>query len=54
MTDKPTWKQIQEDRDKRVVLPLEPDEALSGLLEAEVENEIPDNDDSVSTGDSRK
>lgn len=35
MTDKPTWKQIQEDRDKRVVLSLEPDEALRGLIEVD-------------------
>jgi hypothetical protein len=36
---KPTWDEIQRDRDKRVELPLDPSEALRGLLEVDPEDE---------------
>jgi hypothetical protein len=39
VTEKPTWGQIQRDRDERVTLPLDPDEALSGLMEVDPESE---------------
>lgn len=31
--EKPTWEQIERDRDKPVKLPLDPEDALRGLLE---------------------
>jgi hypothetical protein len=39
MTDKPDWEQIQRDRDERVALPLDEDEALRGLLAVEPERQ---------------
>jgi hypothetical protein len=35
VTEKPTWEQIQRDRDERVALPLDPEEALKGLLQVD-------------------
>jgi hypothetical protein len=39
MTDKPTWEQIQRERDERVALPLDEDEALSGLMQVDPKSE---------------
>jgi len=36
---KPTWDEIQRDRDERVELPLDPEKALKGLLEVDPEDE---------------
>jgi hypothetical protein len=36
---KPSWDEIQRDRDKRVELPLDPEKALKGLLEVDPESE---------------
>jgi hypothetical protein len=36
---KPTWDEIQRDRDERVKLPLDPEKALRGLLEVDPEPE---------------
>jgi hypothetical protein len=39
MAEKPTWEQIERDRDEPVKLPLDPDEALRGLLRVDPESE---------------
>jgi hypothetical protein len=36
--EKPSWEQIQRDRDEPVAIPLEPDEALNGLLKVDPES----------------
>jgi hypothetical protein len=43
MTDKPTWEQVQRDRDKRVTLPLDLREALDGLLKVDPDAEPEEN-----------
>jgi hypothetical protein len=35
MAEKPTWEQIERDRDEPVALPLDPETALRGLLTVE-------------------
>lgn len=39
MPEKPTWEQIEQDRDKPVKLPLDPEEAVRGLLAVDPEEE---------------
>jgi hypothetical protein len=39
MADKPTWEQIERDRDEPVNIPLEADEALRALLKVDPESE---------------
>lgn len=41
-SEKPTWQQIEQDRDEPVKLPVEPDEALRGLLAVDPEGEPAD------------
>ena len=50
MTDKLTWEQIQRERDERVALPLDEDEALRGLLEVDPDSE-PEESESKSQPD---
>ena len=42
---KPTWDEIQRDRDKRATIPLDPEKALSGLLEVDPDAEPAETDD---------
>jgi hypothetical protein len=39
MPEKPTWEQIEQDRDKPVKLPVDPEQALRGLLAVDPEDE---------------
>ena len=39
MAEKPTWGDIERDRDKPISLPLDPEDALRGLLAVEPDSE---------------
>jgi hypothetical protein len=39
MSERPTWEQIEQDRDRPVKLPLDPEQALRGLLSVDPEDE---------------
>ena len=53
MTDKPTWEQIQRERDERVSIPLGLGGALAGLLKVDPEDEPEDEDTSGSSGSAK-